>query len=104
MLKKKNGQGRILKVFDKEINSEIFVVEIAYYTQYNNELWCIVSKEKSTKKIKYEENITNNIFLKTGFCKGNNRNIIFKGFNKNFICNNIIFNWFKYANENCCIY
>ena len=70
-VKKKNGQGRILKVFDKEINSEIFVVEIAYYTQYNNELWCIVSKEKSTKKIKYEENITNNSLLKTGYCKGN---------------------------------
>ncbi len=70
-VKKKNGQGRILKVFDKEINNEIFVVEIAFYTQYNSELWCIISKEKSTKKIKYEENITNNIFLKTGFCKGN---------------------------------
>ena len=70
-VKKNKGQGRILKVFDKEINNEIFVVEIAYYTQYNNELWCAISGEKSKKKIKYEENITNNIFLKNGFCKGN---------------------------------
>ena len=33
-----------------------------------------------------------------------NRNIIFKRYNKNFICNNIIFNWFKYANKNSCFY
>ena len=38
------------------------------------------------------------------YIKGNNRNIIFKWFNKNIICNNIFFYWVKYANKNSCFY
>jgi antiviral helicase SKI2 len=39
--KKSQGQGRILKVYDKDIFQEIYVCELYYYTNYNGEIWCI---------------------------------------------------------------
>ena len=68
--KKQKGKGRILKVFDKEKLIEIYVCEISYYTQYNNEIWCIKSEGKAKKKIIYEDKQSNSIFSKNGYCKG----------------------------------
>ena len=54
--KKKQGKGRVLKVYDKDLNSEIFAVEICYYTQYNGEIWCVIYNGKSKKEISDDDN------------------------------------------------
>ncbi len=54
--KNKQGKGRLLKVYDKKFCSEIFAVEICYYTQYNGEIWCVIYNGKSKKEISDDEN------------------------------------------------
>ena len=69
--KNSQGQGRILKVYDKELFQEIYVCELYYYTNYNGEIWCVKCEGKK-KKIKIIQNDDENKYIlnKSGCCKG----------------------------------
>ena len=68
--KSSQGKGRILRVYDKDFLTEIFAVEICYYTEYNGEIWCVIYDKKSKKGNSYDENNQNNNMNKKGIING----------------------------------
>ena len=68
--KSSQGKGRILRVYDKDFLTEIFAVEICYYTEYNGEIWCVIYDKKSKKGNSYDENNQNKYMNKKGIING----------------------------------